>query len=429
MSFLETIARRRDGGIHSPSEIKALVQGATDGTIPSYQLSAWLMAAYLNPLTIEETVDLTLEMAASGEKLDLTGLPKPWVDKHSSGGVGDKTTIILLPMLAACGLTLVKMSGKGLGITGGTVDKLSSIPGFRTDLTPEEMIHQAKTIGLALTGQTPRLAPADGVLYALRDATETVRSIPLIASSILSKKIAGGADTILLDIKCGSGAFMHTLEEAQELCDVLNAVASVAGIRLKTEITDMNQPLGRAAGNALEVEEVVRILRNEEHSSLREFTIQMAADALTAAGVRGDCCAIAEQTLTDGSALGKAREWVVAQGGPASLLDDPYSVLERAPVRLEFASTGTGWVEQWDAAVVGSVVRDLGGGRKAKDDSIDLRVGVESLIEIGDQVVPGQVIARIHAATSESAQVAAAQLQGALSLSESPIERRARFLD
>ena len=242
---LTVISTKRDGGVLGRDEIEHIVAGATDGSIPDYQLSAFLMAAFIQGLNAQETADLTSAMAGSGERLDLSSLPRPWVDKHSTGGIGDKTTLVTLPILRACGLTVVKMSGRGLGITGGTIDKLESVPGFRTDLSPEEMVAQASKIGIALTGQTPKLAPADKKLYSLRNSTSTVASIPLIVASILSKKIAGGAETIVLDVKCGSGAFMRDLSEATSLADALEATAKLLGVRCIARITDMEQPLGR----------------------------------------------------------------------------------------------------------------------------------------------------------------------------------------
>lgn len=285
MNFQDIIAAKRDGLKHTKPELEWLAKAAACGEVPDYQLSAWLMAAYLHPLDSEETAWLTLSMAGTGERLDLTGLPKPWVDKHSTGGVGDKTTIVLLPLLAACGLTMVKMSGRGLGITGGTVDKLLSVPGFRMDLTPEELKAQAKRIGLAITGLTPNLAPADKVLYALRDATATVDSIPLIVSSILSKKIAGGAETVVLDVKAGSGAFMKTVPEARKLASALSDTAAIAGLKTRLAITDMSQPLGRTVGNSLEVEEAGAVLTGNEPSRFAELCLDLAALTLVAVGV------------------------------------------------------------------------------------------------------------------------------------------------
>ncbi len=282
---VQNISSKRQQGLgNSRQELRIVADGAADGSLTDEELTAWLKAAYDHPLSPEETAQLTLAMAESGERLDLTGLPKPWVDKHSTGGVGDKTTIVLLPLLAACGLTVVKMSGRGLGITGGTVDKLGSVPGFRLDLSPDEMKEQAGRIGIALTGQTPRLAPADKRLYALRDVTGTVGSVPLIVSSILSKKIAGGAETVILDVKCGSGAFMKTLLKAEALAQALQDTANLCALNLHTSITDMDQPLGHAVGNALEVKEAIRVLKGEEIGRFRDLCLHFAGKALLATG-------------------------------------------------------------------------------------------------------------------------------------------------
>lgn len=432
MSFLSILARRRDGQVHSRDEIQELVRGATNGSIPDYQLAAWLMAAYLRPLSFEETTELTLAMAQSGEVLNLESLPKPWVDKHSTGGVGDKTTLVLLPLLAACGLTVVKMSGRGLGITGGTVDKLSAIPGFRIDLTPEEMIQQAQRIGCALTGQTPRLAPADGVLYALRDATETVRSIPLIAASILSKKIAGGSETILLDVKCGSGAFMSDLTEARQLAETLEQVGLRAGLKVKAEITDMDQPLGRAVGNALEVAEAWNVLSGCESGFFAEACLQMVGDVLAEVGrapSHEEGVKQARAALQSGAAAERAEAWVVAQGGPAGSVQAPEQHFAAAPAQLDVTTSSEGWVSGWSARVLGEIVRDLGGGRKAKADPIDVSVGLESFIRIGDRVERGQRIARIHAARPEELTAVTARVISALTISSEAVPARPFFLE
>ena len=389
--FLETIAHRRDGATNSAEELIALARGAADGTVPDYQLAAWLMAAYLNPLSPHETADLTKAMAASGERLDLTELPKPWVDKHSTGGVGDKTTIVLLPLLASCGLTVVKMSGRGLGTTGGTVDKLSSVPGFRMDLSPEEMKAQAARIGLSITGQTPRLAPADKKLYALRDVTGTVGSVPLIVSSILSKKLAGGAETVVLDVKCGSGAFMKSLPAAQELARCLKDIGRLCGLDLHLSITDMDQPLGRAVGNALEVKEALRVLRGEE-GRFRELCLHFAGLALTAVGKGGG--KDAEKALDSGSALAKAREWFAAQGADPSVFESEEWCLAHSFTQVRAEKSG--WVARADAATIGQCVVEMGGGRKTKDDVIDPAVGVVLRVEVGDRVVKGDVLADVH---------------------------------
>lgn len=387
MDILSVIAGRRDGGGSSAEELRFLAQGAADGSIPDYQLSAWLMAAYLNPLSAQETADLAMAMAASGERLDLTGLPKPWVDKHSTGGVGDKTTLVLLPLLATCGLTMVKMSGRGLGITGGTVDKLSSVPGFRMDLSPEEMKAQAARIGLAITGQTPRLAPADKALYALRDATGTVASVPLIVSSILSKKIAGGADTVVMDVKCGSGAFMKTLQEAKVLALWLTEIGSKCGLNVKCSITDIDQPLGRTVGNALEVKEAIRVLRGEM-GRVRDLCLHFAGVALSATG--NGSSIDAERALDSGAALSKAREWFAAQGADLAVFESEAWCL--APVVTPVLAQEPGWVASIDARAVGQFVVDLGGGRRSKSDAIDPSVGVVFHCEVGDRVEKDQVL-------------------------------------
>jgi pyrimidine-nucleoside phosphorylase len=330
-------------------------------------------------------------MAESGERMDLTGLPKPWVDKHSTGGVGDKTTIVLLPLLAACGLTVVKMSGRGLGITGGTVDKLSSVPGFRMDLSPEEMKEQAKRIGLAITGQTPRLAPADKKLYALRDVTGTVGSVPLIVSSILSKKLAGGCETVVLDVKCGSGAFMKTLPQARELATWLKDIGKLCGLDLHVSITAMDQPLGRAVGNALEVKEALRALEGER-GRLRDVCLHFAGMALAATGrgTKSD----AEESLDSGAALAKAREWFAAQGADLRVFEGEDWC--SATIVSELRAAKGGWVSRADARTIGQAVVDMGGGRKTRDAEIDPAVGVVLHAEVGDRVEKGALLAEVH---------------------------------
>jgi pyrimidine-nucleoside phosphorylase len=333
-------------------------------------------------------------MAESGERLDLNGLPKPWLDKHSTGGVGDKTTIVLLPLLAACGLTVVKMSGRGLGITGGTVDKLASVPGFRMDLSPDEMRAVALRTGVAITGQTPRLAPADKKLYALRNVTGTVGSVPLIVSSILSKKLAGGAETVVLDVKCGSGAFMRTLQDARELATWLKETGELCGLDLHISITDMNQPLGRAVGNALEVKEALRVLFGEP-GRVRDLCLHLAGQALqaTGKGSRED----AERALDSHAALAKAREWFAAQGADLSVFENEDWC--RASAVAELRSPRAGCVAHVDARLVGQAVLESGGGRKKKHDAVDPSVGVVLHVEVGDRVTEGQVLAEVHGPT------------------------------
>jgi pyrimidine-nucleoside phosphorylase len=416
------INRRRDAQPNSAEDLEALAQGAASGTVPDYQLAAWLMAAYLNPLSLEETAALTLALARSGERLDLSPAPKPWVDKHSTGGVGDKTTLVALPVLAACGLTVAKMSGRGLGITGGTVDKLASVPGFRLDLSPEEMVALAARTGLALTGQTPRLAPADGALYALRDATGTVGSIPLIVASILSKKLAAGAETIVLDVKCGSGAFMTSLKEARELAAWLVEVGGRCGVRVRCAITDMSQPMGSAVGNALEVREAAAALHGGAPARFRALATGLCAEALAACGAAAtvqDGLAMAERALSSGAALERARRWFEAQGASPAALDG--GGLEVAPVLGCALSPGSGWVAQVDARRVGQAVVDLGGGRRRKEDAIDLSVGVEVLTEVGDRIEAAQPWARVYARDQGALERALHDLAPALDVADGPV--------
>jgi pyrimidine-nucleoside phosphorylase len=416
MEFRNVIRNRLDGK-NSDEELRLVAQGAADGSVPDYQLSAWLMAAYCRPLSIDETAALTVAMANSGQRIDLTGLPRPWVDKHSTGGVGDKTSLVVLPLLAACGITIVKMSGRGLGITGGTVDKLESIPGFRMDLTPEEMKAQAKEIGIAITGQSQDLAPADKALYAIRDVTATVDSIPLIVSSILSKKIAGGAEIVVLDVKCGSGAFMTNLERASELAQALVLIGNRAGLSTHAVITDMSQPLGRAVGNILEVREAVEILTGGI-GRFAELCVALAAHTLVAAGKAADsdeATRLARETLSSGRAADEAKQWFRTQGATLDVFNDR---LPEAPIKLVVNNTfGNGWVEQVDASVVGKTVVALGGGRENKSDTIDPLVGVECLKHVADTVQEGEPLFVVHASTEKAAQAACANLLSAISVS------------
>ena len=434
MNFKSIISKRRDGGLHSESELQFLANGAAYGSIPDYQLAAWLMAAYLNPLTIQETSQLTKAMADSGERLNLSGIPKPWVDKHSTGGVGDKTSIVLLPILAACGLTVLKMSGRGLGITGGTLDKLSSVPGFSTDLSTEELLAQAKEIGIALAGQTASLGPADKVLYSLRDATETVPSLPLIVSSILSKKIAGGAETVVLDVKCGSGSFNKSLAEATRLAEALKSVGEEAGLRVFPVITDMSQPLGAAVGNAIEVREALDVLSGKSLplnvARFKSLCIELAGLTLWASGkssTRELGKSHAEDALADGRAFLKASEWFKAQGATDPLIDYA-SWLILSPFQATVVTPSSGWIAEVDAERVGELVVQLGGGRLAKSDAIDTRVGVEILVQVGERVDEGSPIATVYAKSHGELEDASQQILSAVKVSTSPVEEVPIFL-
>ena len=393
ISFLQDRALKR---LHKKEDLENFCNLAAKGLIPDYQISAWLMAAYLNPMSPKETVELTLAMSQSGKTLDLTSLPQPSIDKHSTGGVGDKTTFVLLPLLAACDVTTVKMSGRGLGITGGTLDKVASIPGFRTDLQINEILRQAKEIGIVLTGQSESLAPADKVFYSLRDATATVDSITLIVSSILSKKIAGGAKNIILDVKCGSGGFMTSLDQARLLQDELKFVGSACGLNITTHISDMSQPLGEAIGNALEVEEAFRILQNLNLTSnsrrFRDFCIEIGTQALITCGKTTSIAqakAMIENALDNESAWSKAKDWMSAQGATQFA---PF--IEPLPFE-DICAYENGYLHQIDAGAIGRAIIELGGGRMKKEASIDHSVGIIVHALIGDEVHVGQSLCTV----------------------------------
>lgn len=406
MTIQDVIATKRDGKRHNQEELRFVAQAAAGKIeVADYQLSAWLMAVYLQGLDQEETLWLTLAMADSGTRLDLSSLPKPWLDKHSTGGVGDKTTLVVLPILAACGITTVKMSGRGLGITGGTIDKLESIPGFRTDLSIDELLAQASQIGFAVTGQSADLAPADKTLYALRDTTATVGSMPLIVSSILSKKIAAGADHLVLDVKCGSGAFMPDLESARKLATKLKATAEAAGMKTSIAITDMSQPLGRAVGNGIEVLEADAVLQGEQ-SRFSDLCCELAGEALALTGLRAgaDGIQMAREVIESGQAYDRWRQFVLAQGGPDLEKSPLGAVVKLAPMVQEITWDGVeGWVQRVDARTVGEQVAAMGGGRRFKGDEIDHSVGIEVLVEVGDPVTKGQSIFRTYGKLASAA--------------------------
>ena len=436
MDFLSIIETRRDGRVHSAEELQTLAEAAAQNLVPDYQLAAWLMAAYLKPLNESETTDLTLAMAHSGERVDLGGLRRPWVDKHSTGGVGDKTSLVILPLLAACGITIVKMSGRGLGITGGTVDKLESIPGFRMDLTSEEMKDQADRIGIAITGQSPDLAPADKTLYALRDTTGTTESIPLIASSILSKKIAGGCEYLSLDVKSGSGAFMKTMHEAQDLARWLKNIGERCGLRVHAVITDMDQPLGSAVGNILEVLEAMRVLANGELTPpvkrFKDLCVTLCGQTLHFVGTaisEEAGAAMARDTLESGRALEKFKEWCYAQGAHKEFVENPEESFPRAQVQQDFLAGQSGYVQRFDAGIVGETVVNLGGGRKKKEDKINPTVGITVHKMVGDQVANGEPVATIHAATQNAAESAREALERAVAYSIDAVPPNPLFID
>lgn len=422
MRALDVIAKKRDGGELTAAEIEFMVRAYTAGEIPDYQMAAFLMAVYIRGMNRRETGALTLAMARSGEQLDLSALPGRKVDKHSTGGVGDKTTLVVAPLVAAAGVPVAKMSGRGLGHTGGTVDKLAAIPGFRVSLTQEEFLANVRRIGLALTGQTGNLAPADKKIYALRDVTATTASIPLIASSIMSKKIAAGADAIVLDVKCGSGAFLPRLEEARELARTMVDTGAAVGRKTVALITDMNQPLGYAVGNALEVEEALATLRGRGPADLTGLSLALGAQMLVLAGrVENEAAgkALLTDLLTSGAALDKFRELVAAQGGNPQVVDDP-GMLPQAQLKIPVPAPSAGYVADLRADVIGRAAMLLGAGREKKEDEIDLAVGLVLKKKVGDRVAAGEPLAVVHANDAARAQEAAALFLSACSIVPQP---------
>ncbi|MCA1955060.1 MAG: thymidine phosphorylase [Anaerolinea sp.] len=422
MRAVDIIIKKRDRLELSEQEIRFFIQGVTTGDIPDYQAAAWAMAVLLNGMTARETTDLTLAMAESGEMLDLSGVVDIAVDKHSTGGVGDKTTLVVEPLVAACGLPVGKMSGRGLGFSGGTLDKMESIPGYNTRLTREQFLAQLRDIGLVLTGQSGDLAPADGKLYALRDVTGTVPSIPLIASSIMSKKIAAGAQAIVLDVKVGVGAFMQTLDQARELARLMTAIAARSGRRAVALLSDMNQPLGCAVGNALEVREAIETLHGGGPADFVEHCLTVAAHLLVL-GRRAEgldaARRMAEQKLADGSAWAMFRTLVQAQGGDVRFVDEPQR-LPTAPFIELIPAPRAGYVTAMDAREIGETAVTLGAGRARKEDAVDPAVGVVVHHKVGDWVETGQPLFTIHANSREALSAARQRLLAACRWSEQP---------
>ncbi len=408
MKAVDIIIKKRDHQELSKDEIEFFIKGFTSGEIPDYQASAWAMAVLLNGMTDQETTNLTMAMAHSGDILDLSDVVEICLDKHSTGGVGDKTTLVVEPLVAACGLPFGKMSGRGLGFSGGTLDKMESIPGYRVDLTQEEFIHQLKTIGIVLTGQSGDLAPADGKLYALRDVTGTVPSMPLIASSVMSKKIAGGAQVIVLDVKVGVGAFMTTLEDARTLSRLLVSIAKISGRKAVCMLSDMNQPLGYAVGNTLEVLEAIDTLHGGGPNDFMEHCLSTAA-YLVMLGKKAKNLILARQMVEDvlknGSAWEKFRQMVIAQGGDVAYIDQP----ELFPEAKYIGTTNVnqnGYLHWIDARIIGEASVDLGAGRTKKNDPIDHAVGIIVHHKVGDYVIAGEPLFTIHANSQEKLDLA-----------------------
>ncbi len=424
MRAVDIIIKKRDGLELTKEEIEFFIQGYTRGDIPDYQAAAWAMAVVWRGMTPRETTDLTLAMAASGDTLDLSAVVPFAVDKHSTGGVGDKTTLVVEPVVAACGLPVGKMSGRGLGFTGGTLDKLESIPGYRTDLTTGEFLRQLREIGLVLTGQSADLAPADGKLYALRDVTGTVQSMPLIASSIMSKKIAAGAQGIVLDVKTGLGAFMQTLEEARELATLMVQIAHLAGRKAVALLSDMNQPLGHAVGNALEVREAIETLQSGGPADFREHCLVVAAHMLHLGGKAADeeeGRALAEAAIADGRAWEAFRKLVIAQGGDVSYVDDP-DKLPAARIVKALPAPQDGYLAEIHARKVGEAAVILGAGRTRKGDPVNHAVGIVVHHKVGDFLKAGEPVMSIHADDEASLQETLSRLDEAIVWQEAPVE-------
>lgn len=425
MRMYDIIVKKRNGEALTDEEIAFFVKGYTDGSIPDYQASALLMAIYFQGMTEHETSSLTMEMAHSGDMLDLSAIKGKKADKHSTGGVGDKTSLVLTPLAAAIGIPVAKMSGRGLGHTGGTIDKLESFPGFTTGISEETFIHNVNTIGIAIAGQTKNMAPADKKLYALRDVTGTVDSIPLIASSIMSKKLAAGADVIVLDVKTGSGAFMKTEEDSIKLAEEMVKIGNNVGRKTLAVISDMDEPLGYAVGNAIEVKEAIDTLNGHGPADLLELCLTIGS--LMAMGT-GKADSVEEarklllEKLNDGSALKKFAEFVEAQGGDSAPVFNT-ELLPQASIVREVTSPVDGYVSHIESDRVGISAMKLGGGRETKESAIDLSVGILINKKVGDSVKKGEKIATLYANDNAKLEAALSELEQSYSYSQTPVER------
>ena len=425
MNMVEIITKKKLGQALSAGEIDYFVQGAARQTIPDYQLSALLMAIRLRGMTAEETTRLTLAMRDSGDVADLSAIPGVKVDKHSTGGVGDTTTLVLAPLVAACGVPVAKMSGRGLGHTGGTLDKLESIPGLSVELTEERFIRQVQQIGVAVIGQTGSLAPADKTLYALRDVTATVDSLPLIASSIMSKKLASGADAIVLDVKTGSGAIMQTLEGSIELAKAMVDIGALAGKPVTAVVTGMEQPLGTHVGNALEVKDAIDVLSGRTKGDLLAVSLLLGGHMLVLAGRAAtpeEGQALLRDALDSGRGLEKFKEMIAAQGGDPAVCDD-VSLLPRPTVIRRVAVGCTGYVKEMATMALGLAAQAMGAGRIRKTDVLDYSVGFILPVRIGDRVEKDTELCTLYARNEEDAARAEAAIRGAITLSDVPVER------
>ena len=426
MRVVDLIEKKKKGLAHTKEEINFLVDSLMNGTAEDYQISAWLMAVYFQGMSGEETADFTEAIINSGEKINLSSIGAHIADKHSTGGVGDKITIILIPLLAACGVPVAKLSGKGLGHTGGTIDKLESIPNFKTDLEIFELIEKVRKIGVAIASQTKKLTPADGKLYALRDVTATVDSMPLIASSVVSKKIASGADFVVLDVKYGSGAFIKTPQEAIKLSELMVNTAQKLGRKFNAVISSMEQPLGRMVGNSLEVIESIEFLKGNFTPDIKELTYEIAILTLLHLDIaknRDEAVEKIENALKNGAALQKFRELIISQGGDDSVIDD-YSKFKRPAYSFELKTDCGGYVENIDAYKIAYACKILGAGREKKSDSVDFSAGIELKKIYGEKTASGDVIAVLYSDSEKKIKNALADVKAAFIFGEKEPENR-----
>lgn len=418
------IAKKRDHQKLTLQEMEYFIGAYVNGTLPDYQMAALLMAIFLNGMDAEETAWLTEVMCKSGEFVFFHGANRIYVDKHSTGGVGDKVSLILAPLVASCGAKVPMLSGRGLGHTGGTLDKLESIPGFRTDLSVKEFQDVVEIVGCVISGQTPGIAPADGMIYALRHSTATVESIPLICASILSKKCAAGPGSLVFDIKCGNGAFMETMEDAERLTNVLLDVGRAMGKNVTALITDMNQPLGYSAGNILEVKEAIEALLGRISPDLRMIVLALGAEMLLLAGITDDrekAVSLLTERIENGSAFSKFEEMVARQGGDLTIFSYP-SRIPRAPVIGSFASPLSGYIQGFHTAGLGELIVDMGGGRRIKDDVINPVVGMNFLKKMGSIVSEGEEVVEVHAASKDQLEEARTRLASLIRIGPERIE-------
>ena len=424
MNTVDIIIKKRDGHRLTAEETAHMVMGYTEGSIPDYQMAAFLMAVFFRGMDREETVTLTNVMRDSGDIMDLSAIEGVKVDKHSTGGVGDKTTLIVGPLAAACGVPVAKMSGRGLGFTGGTVDKLGAIPGFRISLEESEFIRQVNEKGIAVIGQTGHIAPADKKIYALRDVTGTVDNLSLITASIMSKKLAAGSDAILLDVKCGSGAFMKTQEDAEKLAEMMVGIGNSCGKKTVAAITDMEQPLGRAVGNALEVREAIDVLRGCGPDDITELSLVLAGMMIymgEKAASAEEGREMAEEALSSGAGLEKFRQFVAGQGGDPRVTED-YGILPGSEVELEFVAPEDGYVSSIDAMKIGLASQHTGAGREKKEDDIDLAAGLCLHRKVGDRVSKGDVICTVYGNNVKKTKKALEEVADAVKISEEKTE-------